>query len=400
MIKEYIKRPLYLEKVIPFIDQDLIKVLIGQRRVGKSYLLYQIMDVIRERRKDAHIIFIDKERHEFDEIGDHRALVCAVESESKGAKGRIAVFIDEIQEIHDFEKALRSLAASGRYDLYCTGSNATLLSGELATRLSGRYVAIDVHSLTYPEFLTFHRLTESEESFFAYLKYGGLPYLIHVELTDAVVYDYLVNVNNTILFKDVVARFNIRNVHFLERLVDFIADNIGSIVSAKRISDFLKSQHINISPNVVLDYLSHLCSAFFIGKVPRIAVKGKKVFEINEKYYFEDLGLRHAVRRYAQADIGKVLENAVYHHLRANGYDVKVGQLGSKEIDFVCEKDGERLYIQVAATITDDNREREFGNLLAVFDNYRKVVLSLGPLIDGASYKGIEHMNVRTFLMG
>ncbi|MBU0727156.1 ATP-binding protein [Patescibacteria group bacterium] len=313
-------------------------------------------------------------------------------------KAKTYLFIDEIQDIQNFEKALRSLKATGKYDIYCTGSNATLLSGELATYLSGRYVEIKVHSLSYLEFLTFHKLKETEESFLKYIKYGGLPYLKHLELTDEVVYDYLRNVNNTILFKDIIARFNIRNVSFLEQLVDYLADNVGSIVSAKKISDFLKSQRINISPNVVLDYLSHLCSTFFIHKVQRTDIRGKKIFEINDKYYFEDLGLRHSIIRYKQTDINKVLENIIYNHLAIAGYDVMVGQLGSKEIDFVCEKGGERTYIQVAYVITDENREREFGNLLAIPDNYRKIVISTDSLISDTSFKGVEHVNLRSFI--
>ncbi|MFH1829510.1 MAG: ATP-binding protein [Pseudomonadota bacterium] len=398
MIKKYIKRNYYLTKIKPFLDKDIIKVIVGQRRVGKSYMLFQIMDMIKEKHNAAEIIYINKELHEFEHIQNHKDLINHIEKTAPKKKAKTYLFIDEIQDIQNFEKALRSLKATGKYDIYCTGSNATLLSGELATYLSGRYVEIKVHSLSYLEFLTFHKLKETEESFLKYIKYGGLPYLKHLELTDEVVYDYLRNVNNTILFKDIIARFNIRNVSFLEQLVDYLADNVGSIVSAKKISDFLKSQRINISPNVVLDYLSHLCSTFFIHKVQRTDIRGKKIFEINDKYYFEDLGLRHSIIRYKQTDINKVLENIIYNHLAIAGYDVMVGQLGSKEIDFVCEKGGERTYIQVAYVITDENREREFGNLLAIPDNYRKIVISTDSLISDTSFKGVEHVNLRSFI--
>jgi len=398
MIKTYKKRKHYLEKIKPFIDKDIIKVIVGQRRVGKSYLLFQIMDAIKEKRKNANIIYINKELSKFEKIKNHKDLLEYIEKNSK-PKGKNYVFIDEIQDIEKFEKALRSLNASGRYDIYCTGSNADLLSGELATYLSGRYIEINVFSLSYSEFLAFHKLKNSPESFLKYLKYGGLPYLIHLELNDEVVYDYLRNVYNTILFKDVVSRYKIRNIAFLEDLVWYLADNTGSLVSAKKISDFLKSQKINISPNIVLDYLSFLAQAFFIFKVPRSNIGGKKIFEINDKYYFEDLGLRHSIISYKQMDINKVLENLVFLHLKIAGYKITVGQLGKKEVDFVCEKKGERMYVQVAYLVTEENAEREFGNLLAIRDNYPKMVVSMDEVIGDSKYKGIKHLHIRDFLV-
>lgn len=398
MIKEYIERGDYLGRIKPFIGKDLIKVLVGQRRVGKSYMLFQIMDIIKARDKNANIIYVDKESHDFENINDHKLLLKYVEENTKKAKKKNYLFVDEIQDIDKFEKALRSLNATGNYDIYCTGSNARMLSGELSTYLSGRYIEIEIHSLSYGEFLRFHKLDETENSFLKYIKYGGLPYLIHLDKEDDIVYDYLKSVKNTILFKDVMARFKIRNVAFLERLVEYISDNVGCLVSAKKISDFLKSQKTNISPNIVLDYLSYLCSSFFIYQVQRQDIKGKKVFEINEKYYFEDLGLRHSIIRYNQADIGKVLENIVFNHLKVSGYDIRVGQLGKKEIDFVCEKGGERTYIQVAYLITNENRDREFGNLLEIQDNYPKLVISMDKLIGDSSYKGIKHINLRKYL--
>lgn len=395
MSKEYIKRDIYLQRILPFVDKDVIKVIVGQRRVGKSYMMYQIMDLLRERAKDANIIYIDKELHEFEEIKDHRDLLSFIGSKSvKNSKNYL--FIDEVQDIEGFERAFRSLR--GNYDIYCTGSNAALLSGELATYLSGRYIEIKIFSLSYREFLQFHKLDETNDSFLQFIRYGGLPYLIHLKLDDEIVYDYLRGVYDTILFKDIIKRFGVRNVDFLERLVEYLAENVGSLVSAKKISDFLKSQRINISPNIVLDYISHLTQAFFVFKVPRSDIKGKKIFEINEKYYFEDLGLRHSILSYKQTDINKVLENMVFNHFAASGYDVTVGQLGTKEVDFVCEKQGEKLYVQVAYMITEDNQEREFGNLMSIPDNYPKIVLSMDELTGAGSYKGIKHMNIRQLL--
>jgi len=398
MNKKNIKRTYYLERIRPFMNKDVIKVLVGQRRVGKSYLLLQIMDeLFGQGIKKNNILYINKELHEFEAIRDYRDLLRYVKQSAKGKK-KLFLFIDEIQGISQFEKALRDLQASGGYDIYCTGSNADLLSGELATYLSGRYVEIEVYSLSYPEFLIFHKLENNEDSLLKYIKYGGLPYLINLEMNDEVVYDYLKSVTNTILFKDVVARYSVRNVAFLERLVEYVADNVGSLVSAKKISDFLKSQKTNISPNIVLNYLSFLSDAFLIFKVRRSEIGGKRIFEINDKYYFQDCGLRHALISYRLSDINKVLENIVYMHLRASGYAVTVGQMGTREVDFVGEKKGEKLYVQVAYLVPDKKTwDREFGNLLRISDNYPKFVVSMDKMIEGGE-KGIRHMHITQFI--
>jgi len=398
MIKEYISRQHYLDRIKPYIGKDVIKAITGQRRVGKSYLLFQIMDLITASDPEAQIVYISKELYEFDFIDNYEALLAYIKDKAKAKKNRY-VFIDEVQDIDQFERALRSLFAEGGYDIYCTGSNAGLLSGELAAYLSGRYIEIKVFSLSYIEFLDFHKLQNNSGAFLKYIKYGGLPYLINLKLEDDIVYDYLKNIYNTILFKDVVKRHRVRNIAFLERLVIYLADNAGSLVSAKKISDFLKSQKTNISPNVVLNYLSHLESAFFILKVQRSEIAGKKIFEIGEKYYFEDLGLRHTIIGYRQADIGRILENIVFLHLKRSGYEITVGRIGEKEIDFACEKTGGRLYVQVAYMITDQTvHDREFGNLLAIRDNFTKIVVSMDEMT-GGEFKGIRHMNIRDFLV-
>jgi len=396
MIKKYIKRPIYINQIKPFIDKDIIKVIIGQRRVGKSYLLFQIMDEIKKKSKTANIIYINKELNEFDDIKNYQDLLNYIKKNTKNKKNYI--FIDEIQDIENFEKALRNLKAEEKYDIYCTGSNANLLSSEIATYLSGRYIEIKVYGLNYTEFLQFHKLEENTDSFLKFIKYGGLPYLINLELNDETVYHYLKSIYNTILLKDVVDRYNIRNVSFLENLVDYLADNTGSLVSAKKISDFLKSQKINISPNVVLDYLSFLTNAFFVFKVSRSEIQGKKIFEINDKYYFEDLGLRHSLIGYKQIDINKILENLVFLHLQILGYKITVGQLKDKEIDFVCEKNNKKVYVQVAYLINNKNKDREFGNLLQIKDNHPKIVVSSDEFIGNSEYKGIKHLNIRNFL--
>ncbi len=398
MNRDYIRREQYLDKISPYIDKDVIKVITGQRRVGKSCLLFQIMDIIRSRNPDVRMVYVNKELHEFCDIKTDRDLVAHV-NEKVDPEGRASLFIDEIQEIDAFERGIRSLHAEGRFDIYCTGSNANMLSGELATLLGGRYVEIRVFGLSWPEFLRFHELADSPDAFLKYLRYGGLPWLRHLPLEDDVVYEYLMNIYHTILFKDVVSRHRIRHVAFLERLVEFLADNTGNLVSAKKISDFLKSQNMRMSPNIVLNYLSHLTAAFFVFKARRSDITGKKIFEIGEKYYFEDLGLRHAIIGYSHRDIGKILENVVFIHLAGAGYRVTVGRLNAREVDFVCDRRGRRLYVQVAYLIPDERaHEREFGNLLTIPDNHPKFVVSMDEVPDGESFRGIEHVHVRTFL--
>ena len=394
-MKTIIERPSYSRRVTPFIGTNLIKVFTGQRRVGKSYLMLQVMESLRQ--AGSHVIHIDKEKYEFDFIKNYADLMEYIEQHKKEKN---ALFIDEIQDIDLFEKALRSLYNDPAFDIYITGSNATMLSGELATYLSGRYVEIRVHALSYPEFLVFHQQTDTAESFMAYLQFGGLPNLIHLLLQASVVYDYLKNVYNTILVKDVIKRNQIRNVYFLENLVNYVADNIGSIVSSKRISDYLRSQKLSISNNTVNDYLGFLENSFFIAKVNRATIQGRKVFEIHQKYYFEDIGLRNAIVGYRPNDIHKLLENVVYNHLIINEYAVTVGVDGVNEIDFVAEKNGEKMYVQVCYLLQDPSTvEREFGNLLNIPDQYPKYVVSMDTLISPNTYQGIKHLTVRAFLL-
>ncbi len=395
--KKNLQRPIYMDKLKPFIGQNLVKVLVGQRRVGKSFILLQLMDLIREQDKTAHIVYINKELFEHDNLRDYKDLMKSVNGQiMKGVKNYL--FIDEIQDITDFEKAIRSLQAKGEHDIYITGSNAFLLSGELATYLSGRYVEFKIFGFTYNEFFKGHQLPDSQETFLKYLRYGGLPYLINIDLTDELVFGYLRNIYAAILFKDVVARHNIRNVSLLENLVSYVADNVGNLLSAKRISDFLKSQKIKVTPNVILSYLGFLEQAFFVLKVSREELRGKKIFEIGQKYYLEDLGLRHSLIGYRAADIGKILENIVYLHLIVAGYTVRVGKFQNKEVDFVCARGDEKLYVQVAYLILDEaTRKREFGNLELIYDNHPKFVVSLDDHASG-NFAGIKHVHVREFI--
>jgi len=398
MDKKYIPRPLYFNRIEPFIGSGLIKVLTGQRRVGKSYVLLQLMDEIRKRNSEADIIYINMEDYCYQSIKNHKDLMDYIDSHRVKAPNHY-LFIDEIQDIDNFELALRSLLSVEDWDIYITGSNASLLSGELASHLSGRYVQISIHALSYPEFLQFHQLTENADSFLKYIRWGGMPHLINLPKDDAVIFEYLKNIHNTIILRDIIARYNIRNVKFLQDLISYLADITGSVLSAKRISDYLKSQQINISPKLVLEYLVYLESVYYIHRVKRMEVEGKKIFDIGEKFFFEDLGMRHAIIPFQQKDIGKVLENLVHHHLLVNGNRVFVGKHGDREIDFVAINKEKKTYVQVAYLVSDEKtHEREFGNLLSVPDNCTKIVVSMDETASG-NFKGIEHISIRNFLM-
>lgn len=396
-IPKTIIRPLYLDRVLPFIGKNLIKVFTGQRRVGKSYLMFQIIDVIKHQDTHANIIYINKEDLSFKSIVDAETLHSYVMGK-KSEINKNYVFIDEIQEISDFESALRSLLLHQNIDLYCTGSNAELLSGDIAGKLSGRFIEISVYSLTYNEFLRFQNLGDSQDTLLKYLKYGGLPYLKHLPLEDEIVFEYLKNIYSTIVFRDIINRYSIRNTLFLEQLVFFLASNTGSLFSAKKISDFLKSQQVNMAPNQVQVYIKHLINAFLIHQVKRYDIEGKRLFEIGEKYYFENLGIRNALWGYRLQDMGKLMENIVHNHLLAEGYTVQIGILSSYEIDFIAEKNGEKLYLQVALSLLEEKTiEREFGNLQKINDNYPKMVITMDSFT-GNTIDGILAVDLRSFL--
>ena len=392
------KRKGYIDRIKPFMQKSVAKVLTGQRRVGKSFLLYQLIEEILAEEPDANIIYVNLEDFTFSSLQTAEDLHSYIISHSK-EKVKNYIFIDEIQDIPGFEKVIRSLLLNEDNDIYITGSNAKMLSGELATYLSGRYIEFKIYSLSYSEFLEFHGLTESETSYELYSRYGGLPYLLNLPLEDETVNEYLKSVYSTIVFRDVVSRYKLRNTLFLEKLIQFLSENIGNLFSAKNISDYLKSQHTAISVNQIQSYTEYLNNAFLIHRGERYDLIGKRVFEIGEKYYFENMGIRNIVIGYRITDKAKILENLVYNHLLYKGYDIKVGYYGDKEIDFVGEKNGEKLYIQVALKIdSDKTAEREFGNLLKIQDNYPKIVVT-EDTFSGNSYEGIRHCSIRQFLM-
>ena len=393
-----IQRETYTSRIEPFMKKSVVKVFTGQRRVGKSFMLFQIMQLILKNNPEANIIYINKEDIAFDEIKTASDLSSYLVAHSSEEEMNF-IFIDEIQEITGFEKAIRSLLLNENNDIYITGSNAKLLSGELASLLGGRTVEFTIHSLSYIEFLTFHKLADSNQNLLKYFKYGGLPYLINLKLTDDIVFEYLKNIYTTIVYRDVVFRYNIRSTNFLERLILFLANNIGSLFSAKSISNFLKSQKVNIAHNQVQTFTDYLTNAFLIHKVARYDIGGKRIFEIGEKYYFENNGIRNTIVGYKPGDQAKIMENIVYQQLLYKGYDVKIGWLETQEIDFVATKNNEITYVQVALRLDNDKTiEREFGNLLKIKDNYPKMVITMEEQFEN-SYRGITHLPIRKFLM-
>ena len=391
----------YLSKIEKYLGKDTIIVLTGQRRVGKSYILKMIRD-IKGKDENNNIIYIDKEKKAFDHIKTYQDLNSYIDTHYQNGKMNY-ILVDEIQEIEEFERTVRSYITEPDAEVIITGSNAKMLSKELSTMIGGRYKEIYIQSLSYKEFLQFHNLQDSDDSLGKYIQFGGLPGLVKIGLDEDDAIDYQKDVLNTVLLKDVIIRNNIRNVTFLEKLTDFIADNIGKIISATSISKYMKSQGTNVASDTVIDYTGYLEEAYIINKVNRYDIHGKRLFENNDKFYFQDHGLRNArVQGTREGDIEKIIENIIYQHLISIGYKVTVGQLQAGEIDFVCTKKAgtKRVYIQASYIIADEaTRLREFGNLHNIKDNYPKYVISMTPLVTRNDDNGITHMHLRNFLM-
>lgn len=359
--------------------------------------MLQLIQLIESEEKNANIIYINKEDISFVDIVSFQELHEYI-SKRLVKDRKNYIFIDEIQEISNFKIAIRSLALDDNNDIYITGSNSEMFSSDLANELGGRYVEFKIYSLSYIEFLNFHNLPNNDDSLEKYIRFGGLPYLIHLPMVEEVAMEYLHSIYSTIVLRDVVARHNIRNTGFLEQLIRFLADNIGSLFSSKSISDFLKSQNIQMSPSLVSEYADSLASAFFVHRLKRYDIVGKRLFERGEKYFFENMGIRNVIAGYKPQDRAKRLENVVCNHLLYCGYEVAVGALTTEEIDFVCTRGGETLYVQVTVELSKpETIEREFGNLLKIKDNYPKIVVS-GEQSFENSYEGIEHIYIRNFL--
>lgn len=391
-------RPLYMDRIIPYIGRNIIKILVGQRRVGKSYILKSVAQEVMRRNPDANCVTINLEDFAYSHITSARILHEEITSRVADNKKNY-IFLDEVQEIDGFEKVVRSLILDSRNDIYITGSNSDMLSSEIASRLAGRSIQFHIHPLTYREFLEFHSFNDSNTSLVAYLRYGGLPYLMHLP-EQSTWAEYLTGITDAVVYRDVVARHALRNTDFLQRLLRFLADNIGQIFNAKRISDFLKSQRVSTSVTGVQSYLEYIEDAYIVNRVRRWDMEGKRYFEFGEKVFFEDLGIRNSIVGYRPNDIGGLMENAVHNHLVASGYNVKVG-VGAQghEIDFIAEKDNEYRYVQVALSVmNDETARREFGNLTNIPDNYEKTVVTYSDSAPN-TYQGIRQMSLREFLL-
>lgn len=396
-IQENIPRPHYLNRILPYVNKGIIKVLTGQRRVGKSYILKSVENEIRKIYPEANYIAINLEDFAFSHINNGTLLNEEIKARLVPDKNNY-IFIDEVQEVEGFDKVIRSLNLDPHNDIYVTGSNSAMLSSEIASRLAGRSHEIRVHPLSYAEFLDFHRLPDIDDSVQLFLQFGGMPYLRNLPLTSTW-NEYLSGVVDALVYRDIVSRHSIRNNDFLQRMLMYLADNIGKIFTAKRIADYLKSQRVNGTVTSVQTYVDYICEAYIINKVKRWDIEGKKYFEIGEKYYFEDIGMRNSIIGYRPFDMGGLLENAVYNKLIFEGFDVKIGVMTKgREVDFVAERNGERRYIQVALNVSDpDTAKREFGNLNDISDNYSKVVVTL---YDSApnTLDGIAMVSLRQFL--
>lgn len=410
---EYMKiitRKDYLKKIDSFIDKPVIKVITGMRRTGKSFFLRQIIDQLKTKGvKDRQIIFVDKDSLDFDHIKDYKELDDHVQKHSKSKKKYL--FIDEVQEIHEWQKTISSIFCRGDTDIFITGSNAHMLSSELATRLSGRYIEFPIYSLSFKEFVDDFRKNPSkdiEQEFINYIKFGGFPAIHNFALEQETIYPYIASIFDTVVLKDIVARNEIRNIKLLENIIDFVLDNISSTFSAKGIADYLKSQRLSVGVETIQNYLSYLEAAYIIKKAPRYDLKGKRVLEINEKYYLNDLGIRHARLGFRESDISDYLENLVFWELVRRGYQIKIGKLSGLEIDFVAEKDGKKLYIQVCYKLYGEKkqgksiwtRESEpFLKLLQEGDTHPKLLLTMDRILASNHQEIYQTINIISFLL-
>jgi predicted AAA+ superfamily ATPase len=402
---ELVKRKRYLKALNTYLGKPFIKVLVGMRRTGKSSIIkLLIAELLEKGVPERNILYINKESLEFEEIQTYKDLYSYVIKNFKSATGQKYIFIDEVQEIKEWERAIVSFLAEGMGDIVISGSNSRLLSGELATLLSGRYVEIPVYPLTFNEFLEFRKKfsgkkeLNTEECFKEFLKYGGLPGIHYLPFDDELVFQYLNSVLNTILYKDILTRFKIRDTALFDKIVKYLFDNIGNITTAKKIADYFKSQRIGVAVDTVLNYIRCIEIALLIKRVYKYDIKGKRHLEFYEKVYLTDIGLRNGLIGYRERDINGILENIVYNELVARGYKVYVGKLNGLEIDFVAEKHGEIKYIQVCYLLSEESTvRREFGNLQKIKDNYEKVVISLDKFFV-KEIEGIKHRYLIDFL--
>ncbi len=402
-MKFMIKRELYMSRIRPFIGSDLIKVMTGIRRCGKSVMLELIKQELMESGIDpAQLISINFEDMNYSHLQTAQALHDEITKRVAEVKGKAYLFFDEIQEVTDWEKCINSFRVSLDCDIYITGSNAKLLSGELATYLGGRYVEFIIYPFSFREFMELYRPVvpnaSIQKSFQKYLLLGGMPYLANLRYTDVPSKQYLQDLFNSVQLKDIVKRNKIRDVDLLERIISYVMANMGATFSANSLAKFLKNERRATAPETILNYIKYCCEAYLFYQVKREDIQGKQVLASNEKYYIADHGIREAVFGGNTRDINLVLENIVYLELLRRGYEITVGRAGDKEIDFVCNRHGKKLYVQVAYLLaSEETVNREFGVYDSIRDNFPKYVVSLDEF--DMSRNGIKHQNIRDFLL-
>ena len=398
-----IKRELYMKRIRPFIGTEIVKVMTGIRRCGKSVMLELIkQELVESGVCESNFISINFEDMRYSHLQTARALHDEIIERVGKIDGKIYLFFDEIQEVKDWEKCINSLRVALDCDIYVTGSNAKLLSGELATYLGGRYVEFIIYPFSFAEFMELYRLTSPEESiqkcFQQYLLFGGMPYLANIHYAEEPSKQYLHDLFNSVQLKDIVKRNKIRDVDLLERIIAYVMANVGTTFSATSLAKFLKSEQRTVAPETILNYIKYCCDAYLFYQVKREDLQGKQLLASNEKYYIADHGIREAVFGGNTRDINLILENMVYLELLRRGYEVTVGRTGDKEIDFVCGKRGERLYVQVSYLLAaEETIRREFGAYDNIRDNFPKYVVSLDEF--DMSRNGIKHRNIRDFLL-
>lgn len=400
-----INRANYIDQLLSFVDKPFVKIITGVRRSGKSYILMllkqHLLDIgISERQ----IVYINLESFTFSQLRDANTLYNYVAS-SVEKNEKIYLLIDEIQEVSQWEKAITSLLVDFNIDVYLTGSNAHLLSSELATYLTGRYVEIPVYTLSFSEYLTFktHYDKDTEhsikESFQNYLQIGGFPFLHSSHFINETAYKLLFDIYSSVILRDTVQRYNIRDVELLERVIKYSFDNVGNTFSGKNVADYFKSQQRRLDVNTVYNYLKALEGAFILYRVPRYDIRGKEILKTQEKYYISDIGFLYATLGYSTQNINGILENIVFLELKRRGYQVYVGKIDQKEIDFIAEKHQSKVYIQVAyQTNSDATLEREYASLLQIIDQFPKFVVTMDDFRK-ESYLGIQHLYIADFLL-
>ena len=395
---ERIERKNYTDHILNLLGKGEVVVLTGHRRAGKSCILECLANLLKEK---GHVMYIDMENPDYADINSFGQL-------NEWIKAHLAqgqhnyLLIDEVQEITSFEKTLRYWVKQPNMDIVVTGSNARMLSSDIASVFAGRYLRVHIQSLNYSEFLQFHKMSASPEALASYLRWGGLPFLCNIPAEDIRTRtDYLGSIYDTIFVKDIINRKQVRNVAFIDNLARFVADNSGKLFSASSIAKCLKNGEISVSSNTVADYMDTLCATYMIDRVQRYDIRGKRLFEQQEKYYYEDLGIRNYLcRDKRQPDMEKVLENAVYIKLLNMGNTVYVGQLDGKEIDFVARRGDEVAYYQVSLQISSpETYEREYGNLKRIKDNYPKYVITMDPMAQLVNDEGIITLQASEFLL-